>query len=92
MPSLKDFEGQPITLIIPNPNRPGGLQRDRVKLLNVDDAGIWIENQALTNDVLTALDLPAAQQVLTVFYPYAAIHAILVETPGLSLSEEAFGV
>jgi hypothetical protein len=92
MHKLKDFEGQTIILVIPNPNRSGGLQRESVKLLNVDDAGIWIENQALTNATLAALNLPATQQVLTAFYPYAAIHAILVETPGLSLSEKAFGV
>ena len=88
MPALKDFEGQIITLILPNPNRQGGLQREAVKLLTVEDSGIWVENQTLTNETLQALQLPATEQVAAFFYPYE----ILVSIPGTSLSEKAFGI
>jgi len=40
VPKLKEFEGQPITLIFLNPSHPGGLQREKVKLLTVEDGGI----------------------------------------------------
>lgn len=91
-PSLKQFKGDVIALVLPNPNRPGGLQRLHVKLLNVEANGIWVEEQTLTERFLAKLDLPAFPKVITVFYPYAAIHAILGNLPGLSLSEKAFDV
>jgi hypothetical protein len=92
MPKLKDFEGQPVTLIFLNPSHPGGLQQEKVTLLNVEDAGIWIENQDLTNQVLDKMNLPATNKRAAFFYPYAALHAIFVSVPGTSLSEKAFGV
>jgi hypothetical protein len=92
MPRLKEFEGQSVTLIFLNPTHPGGLQREKVTLLSVEDAGIWIENQDLTNDVLEKMNFPATNKRATFFYPYAALHAIFVTVPGTSLSEKAFGV
>jgi hypothetical protein len=92
MSKLKEIEGQIVTVIFLNPAYRGGLQREKVKLLHVDDAGIWIENQTLTNEVLEAMNLPATDKVAVFFHPYAAIHAIFVSLPGTSLSEKAFGV
>jgi hypothetical protein len=92
MPSLKDFEGQTVTLIFLNPSHPGGLQREKVTLLTVEDAGIWIENQALTNEVLEKMNLAAVNQRTAFFYPFSALHAIFVKLPGTSLSEKAFGI
>jgi hypothetical protein len=92
VPRLKEFEGHPITLIFLNPSHPGGLQRENVTLLSVEDAGIWTENQDLTNEVLEKMHLPATNKRATFFYPYAALHAIFVMLPGTSLSEKAFGV
>ena len=59
MPKLKDFESHPIVLLLFDPNQSGGLQKISVKLLTVDDGGIWVEDQELTNDVLEFLNLPA---------------------------------
>src|SRR6266567_3044195 len=81
MPKLKDFEGEVITLILPNPNHPNGLHREKVKLLTVEDAGLWIENQTLTNEVLDAMKLPVTKQLAVFFYRDAAIHAIFVTIP-----------
>lgn len=92
MPTLKELEGQTVVILFPNPNRPSGVDRINVKLLSTDDNGIWVEDQTLTNRVLASMELPAAPALITVFYPYAAIHAILGNLPGLSLSEKAFGV
>jgi hypothetical protein len=91
MPRLKDFEGQVVTLVFIRPNA-GGLLRERVTLVNVEDAGIWIENQSLTNEVLEKLELPNVNQRALFFYPFSAFHAIFVTVPGTSLSEKAFGV
>lgn len=92
MPTLKDFEGKTVTLIFSIPSHPGGLKHEKVTLLSVEDAGIWIENQNLTNEVLEKMNLPATNKRATFFYPYAALHAIFVTVPGTSLSEKAFGV
>lgn len=92
MPNLKDFEGKTVTLIFVNLSHAGGLQREKVTLLSVEDAGIWIENQKLTNEVLERMNLPSTEQRAVFFYPYAALHAIFVTIPGTSLSEKAFGV
>jgi hypothetical protein len=91
MPKLSDFEGQTVILLLLDPTLPGHLEQITAKLLTVDDGGIWIENQQLTNDVLAKMKLPAAPQLLAMFLPYAAIHAIFANVPGLSLSEKAFG-
>jgi len=92
MPNLKELEGQVIAIFFVNQAYPNGLQRIKAKLSHVDDHGIWLENQQLTEDTLRKLDLAAAQHVMMFFYPYAAIHAIVISTPGLSLSETAFGM
>jgi hypothetical protein len=91
MPQLKDFENQTVILLLLDPTQPGGLEKRIVKLLTVDNAGIWIEDQKLTNDVLENLKLEAAPTQVTPFFPYSAIHAIFALVPGLSLSEKAFG-
>ena len=44
MPRLKDFEGQTVTLIMLSPHDPTGLQQHNVKLVAVEDVGIWIED------------------------------------------------
>jgi hypothetical protein len=51
-----------------------------------------VENQALTNEVLEKMNLPAVNQRTGFFYPFAALHAIFVRLPGTSLSEKAFGI
>jgi hypothetical protein len=89
MTKLKELEGQIVTLIFVTKD---GLRRENVKLVTVDDAGIWVENQTLTNEVLERMNVPATEQVAVFFYPYAAIHAIYISLPGTSLSEKAFGV
>ncbi len=91
MPKLKDFENHPVVLLLFDPAQPGGLEKRTVKLLTVDDGGIWVEDQKLTNDVLGSLNLPAAPALVTPFFPYSSIHAIFANVPGLSLSEKAFG-
>jgi len=81
-----------ITVLINNPNRRTGIQKLVVKLINVDENGIWIEDQKLTDLALEDLGLAALPKVITVFYPFASIHAILANLPGFSLSESKFGV
>lgn len=92
MPRLSEFEGQEINLVITDAKSVRGLRALTVKLLNVDDGGIWVEDQNLMQSVLQELSLPAAPSSVAVFYTYAAIHAILATIPGLTLSEKAFGV
>jgi hypothetical protein len=54
MPKLRDFESQMIVLIVLDPV-VGGLVKRTVKLVTVDDAGIWFEDQGLTNAALENL-------------------------------------
>ena len=91
MPSLKDFENQMIVLLLFDPNRAGGMEKRTVKLVSVENFGIWIEDQKLTDSVLDGLNLPAAPTRVMPFFPFSSIHAIFATVPGLSLSETAFG-
>ena len=52
MPNLKELEGQVIAIFFVNQAYPNGLQRIKAKLSHVDDHGIWLENQQLTEDTL----------------------------------------
>jgi hypothetical protein len=91
MPKLKDFEGRPIVVLLPDPTKISDLLKITVQLLSVDECGIWIEDQKVINATLDSLKLPAVPTRVMQFFPYAAIHAIFVPSPGVSLSEKAFG-
>ena len=91
MPKLKDHEGRIVIVVFPPSQTGGSFEKRTVKLLSVDDAGIWVEDQKMTNDVLESLDLHALPALLAPFLPYSSIHAIFVNVPGMSLSEKAFG-
>jgi hypothetical protein len=69
MPKLKELENQTVMLLLHEPNVRSGIDNVLVKLLNVDDGGIWIEDQGLANQTLADLDLPAMPAVIAIFYP-----------------------
>jgi hypothetical protein len=90
MPNLKDHEGEMVIILLPDPVLHT-LEKRHVKLVSVDAAGIWIEDQELTNAALERLAIPASPIRAAMFLPFASIHAIFVSAPGVSLSEKAFG-
>jgi hypothetical protein len=89
MTSLKELEGSIIKIVLPGFDR-SGIQS--VKLHKVEDSGLWIESQNLTNDVFSVLRQESSSRTLVVFVPWHGITVIISSIEGTSLSEKAFGL
>lgn len=87
--NLSEFIGQEIGMLIPRIHQ---VKIQRIKLLGVEFGGVWIESQALTNDILRALGVPASPKTLVFFLPYHEITFAMVGVPGVALDEKSFGV
>jgi hypothetical protein len=89
MPQLRDFIGESIVILcLP-------VDEDRptvVKLLDVDDGGIWIEAQQLTERFLRDIGQQATLRSPVYFVPYAKISWIARFAGGPALSESSFGL
>jgi hypothetical protein len=86
---LADLVDQTVLALIPRIHQT---QYQRVKLLDVEQGGIWIESQAITNALLQAGGVATAPNTLVIFLPYHEVSAILTAIPVPSLDEKAFGV
>ena len=82
-----DHLGEDIWLI-----RQGEKDPVLVKLIDAEPAGIWVENQKLTNHLLTLAGLPALPKTPLVFLPFSEIAAAIIFAGGTSLNEASFGV
>ena len=88
MKSLKEMEGELIVLRL-------ALVGDdfmQVRLHKVEDFGIWIETQVMTDMLLSSVGAPASQKTPVFFLPWNAVLAIVGWEPGTSLNRAAFGV
>lgn len=85
---FSDFVGQVIVLLVPRFSS----SIVYAKLLGVEDNGIWVESQAVTNAVLQALKVPTAPKSVLWFFPYHEISFAAVSTDGPSLNEKSFGL
>jgi len=88
-PSLHKLIGENLVAAIPiiDENSPS-----LVKLLAVENGGIWIESQKTTNHWLSQIGLPATQKAYIFFVPYHQISWILDRPDYPALSEKALGL
>lgn len=88
--NLKEMIGHEIHLVIeliqPAP------QLMAMKLHNVEEGGIWVESQALTEIVLGIFQVPTAPKTLVIFLPWSQIRMIFGYRDAPSLSEKALGL
>ena len=88
--SLKDYEGCEILARIPQLNtEPGGLSM--VLLHKVEDAGIWIESQKLTDCMLDIRGAAMVDRTPIIFFPWAQVlflkssrDSVAISTKGLN--------
>ncbi len=89
MKSLRGLEGTNIQIVLPGMDRT---EIQEVKLRKVEDAGIWIESQRMTNDILKVLAQNSSTHTPVFFVPWHGVTLILSTTEGVSLSEKSFGL
>jgi len=63
-----------------------------VKLISMDEGGIWVESQKVTEDMLEHFERSAASRTPIVFLPYAQIAWVMHFSDKVALSEKALGV
>jgi hypothetical protein len=82
-PDLKSMEGEVIHALIPFFDR---VRIQPLKLRRVEDAGIWVESQGLTNQILDNAGYAAAPKTLVLFLPWHQIVTIWssIDSPALS--------
>src|SRR5208337_3152447 len=87
-PTLQALIGQEVLAFIPHID-PKVFQT--VKLLAIEDGGLWIECEKLTQLILQSARLPAAKTP-AFFFPYSQITFLMVPVEQIALSESALGV
>jgi hypothetical protein len=89
MPKLKDYVGRTVLIrsIPVNEERPVV-----VKLVDIDDGGIWIESQDATEHWLAEFKRASSPKTLVWFLPYDKISWILGSEDYPALSEKALGL
>ena len=81
-------QGSSVWAMIPGVSK----QLLELKLEGVEQGGIWIQSQKLTDDLLRAMVRPSLEGTLVVFVPYSAIQYAVVLGEGVSLSAEKLGL
>ncbi len=71
-----------------------GLSKQLLKLNleGVEQGGIWIQSQELTDVLLRVMVRPSLEGTLVIFVPYSAIQYAVVLGEGVSLSAEKLGL
>lgn len=64
----------------------------KVKLVGIENGGLWIESQDATNHWLAEMKQQATPKTLVWFLPYAQIAWIMGSGDYPALSEKAFGL
>lgn len=71
------------------------IDRERFQVLilhGVDDGGLWVENNNLTQVVLSHLEQTSSSKTPVFFVPFHEIKFLIQSTEKLSLSEKALGL
>lgn len=89
MPQLKDMIGQNIFALVPFFNRT---TVQTLKLHDVENGGMWVENQSFTNLALKTFGVQAAPKTALFFLPWSQITFVASQFDAPALSETAFGV
>ena len=88
MPNLSEMIGNTVIASVPF------LQEDPLlfKLHGMEQSGLWLESQEITEELLEKLGLPAAQNTVVLFVPFAQIRCVFGNVDSPALSREAFGL
>ncbi len=88
MPNLSEMVGNTVIASVPF------LQEDPLlfKLHGTEQSGLWLESQDITEELLKKLGLPAAQNTVVLFVPFAQIRCVFGNVASPALSREAFGL
>jgi len=89
MPELKSKIGQQIILVTPFLH-PTKFQK--VILHGVEDGGIWIESQSLTNQLLEKFSVAASPRTAIFFLPWHQVSLVMDSLDVPALSEKGLGV
>ncbi len=89
MPDLKSLVGETILAMVPMLDR---VEFQELKLHGVEDGGLWVESQKLTNQFLQKIGSPAAPRTAVLFLPFHEIRLVLSSVDVPALGEKAFGV
>jgi hypothetical protein len=89
MQNLKSQEGQVISAII-RWFHPAEVRDYKLHL--VETFGIWVENQAYTDKILSSAGVSSAPRTLVAFVPWSEVVLITTSIAVSSLSERAFGL
>ena len=89
MPELSKMVGETIVAIVPMISKT---KLQRIKLLGVENGGLWIESQSVTEMALGISNAQAAPKTLVLFLPWHQITVILSSADYPSLSEIELGV
>jgi hypothetical protein len=87
MKPLKELEGTVVAIIAPAVL--GSTEMQKVKLHLVEDSGIWIESQSLTDKILQSQKVTMAPKTLVFFVPWSQITFVLSSLDMPSISERA---
>lgn len=87
--SLKDLEGSEIEIVLPGLD---ATKLQRVILHRVESAGLWLEVQGMTNDILRAVKQHSSSKTPIFFFPWHAVTMIVESFEKTSLDEGSFGL
>jgi hypothetical protein len=88
-PSLKNLIGTVIMASVPILKEPD--ERDDIKkfkLHGVEPAGLWLESQEITNEILDKEQLRSSPGTLVLFIPFDKINLVISALPMPSFSEK----
>lgn len=89
MPDLNSMVGEIIVALVPIFHKT---KFQQLKLHGVEDAGVWVENQAINDLLLAQVGVSTSPKTLIVFLPWHQISFVLGSYDAPSLSEKGFGV
>jgi hypothetical protein len=93
VPNLNELVGQEIVLELLNPVVRPARKKDKcqkVKLVGVESAGIWIESPEITAILLDAAG--AMPKTPVWFFPFSQVRHIFIMGDLVALSEKALGL
>ncbi|MFB3916796.1 MAG: hypothetical protein ACE14M_08705 [Terriglobales bacterium] len=89
MKKLEDMIGEEIAVLVPMFHQ---IVLQKMTLHSVEQAGLWVEHQNSTNQLLSKIGLQSAPKTLVFFLPWHEVRMIWESLDAPALNEKAFGV
>jgi hypothetical protein len=86
MISLSDLIGKEIVALVPVLHKTNW---QKMKLINVETSGIWIEYRPIIDSALKTRDITASPKTAVFFLPFSQIHFVLGSLDMPYISDEA---